>query len=513
MLKTFRSIIMCSAAVAVTSIGAGQIFAQTPTFPNIQKPTIKPKLAEKPKPNYQYTPTVIKPMLATKVAMLDGRLDASLIRPDGIALFLVNDNYAGYDIPRHKLGFTRTHDLQGVPKDVNAALMHPINRKGYFFKGNTYYRYDFFKKKTDKVGKIGQDGWKGISGPIDAALTHPYSNHVYFFKGDRYQKFSLASKKVVASGTIGVDDWIGIPEDVDGAFLHSNGKAYFFKSNTYHRYDFAKNRRDKKGEVGKDGWRNVHFAKDNRATENTNRLAKETVKLRVTLKSIKMIDTDDGDGIADLVLSSGMVYTANGKNKTFVNRVIKHLKQPEITVTRNREKDNEHHLIITADGTAYLYPYLRNDKKMKQLHIQKGQTKTINNSMDFLVSVDEATDQQANFQLWSSVYEVDDCDAGAYGDCDTDRLEAWNFGAINVYEVLKYLKNPNNVSQNYFSVETRRGGPYHDYGNGYLQLKKGEDGGLDAGTFYSGSEKSCNIGGGNCDKNRLIMTFNFQLVE
>ena len=39
--------------------------------------------------------------------------------------------------------------------------MHP-NGKAYFFRGRTYYRYDFGKRRVDKTGRVGVDGWPGL---------------------------------------------------------------------------------------------------------------------------------------------------------------------------------------------------------------------------------------------------------------------------------------------------------------------------------------------------------------
>lgn len=459
-----RTVALASSACLALFVSS-QSLAQIPTFPIPQKPVEKPKPKPTPTNQYQIPQYQIQPMIATKVAMLDGQLDGSLVRPDGTALFFVNDNYAGYDIANRKLDFTRAHDLVGVPKDIDAALLHPINRKGYFFKGNTYYRYNFFTKKKDKTGTIGKSGWKGISGPIDAVLAHPYNNHVYFFKGNKFQKFSLRTKKVVDTGTIGVDDWIGIPEDIDGAFLHSNGKAYFFKSDTYHRFDFINNRRDKKRIVGKDGWRGVAFSKDNRATENTNPLARENVRLKVTLVSMKAHKINDMDNIGDLAFFQNVHYSARNKNKTFTERTTNTLAKPEIVFSTDGQNDGEHVLITGTkqnrvyNGFAMNWSYDGSTAtKLKQFHIAAGQTKQINNSLVFNVSTKEANDRGASFYFKTNIQELDDCgeawvmklvDSG----CDAQNIASRAVVHVNIHDVLKYLKNPNGVPDDFFNQD------------------------------------------------------------
>lgn len=145
----------------------------------------------------------------------------------------------------------------GLPKNVDAALVHPHNKKGYFFRGNQYHRYDFDKKRVDKTGTLNSDGWKGIEGPIDAAIMHPTNNCAYFFKGKKYYRYNFSKKKMDKIGTIGVDAWKGLPAQLDATIMHNNGRAYGFKDDHYYRYVYGK-KVDKKGVIGKDGWKLFH---------------------------------------------------------------------------------------------------------------------------------------------------------------------------------------------------------------------------------------------------------------
>jgi len=226
----------------------------------------------------------------------------------------------------------------------------------------------------------------------------------------------------------------------------------------------------------------------------------------------------DSDEIADIAIASSVSYSALGKNKTFVNREINRLKQPEIIVTGDSQKDNKWHSILTGNGRSDIEARTMDDKytQIEQLHIRKNETKVINNYIDFKISADEAADLRASIHLPSSIQEVDNCNSSR-GTCDAVKLEPTRPDYVNIYEVLKYLKNPNGVAKDYFSDSSRTtnspndiyytdaSGEYHDYGPSFLKLKKGNNGGLVGGITYSHYE--------NRERDSMIISYKFQLIE
>ena len=196
-------------------------------------------------------------------------MDAALVDPYGKAYFFVGKFYHKYNTSSKKLEkrsliASSTDGFNRLISNIDAAFIHPQNKRGYIFKGTVYYRYNFKTKKIEKEGII-SNGFKGLQGPFDAALVHPTNNSAYFFKDKKYYRYSFSKKKVDKVGVIGTDGWKGIPKNADAALIHSNGKAYFFKDDTYYRYDFTKRKMDKKAAIKK-GWKglfkNIDAAED-----------------------------------------------------------------------------------------------------------------------------------------------------------------------------------------------------------------------------------------------------------
>ncbi|AWW74245.1 hypothetical protein CD351_07355 [Erythrobacter sp. KY5] len=138
-----------------------------------------------------------------------------------------------------------TGRYKGVPAFPDAAVNHP-NGKIYFFKGDRYWRYDPAKNAVDhtNVRKIGKDGWQGVPTNLDAALLHPKNGKIYFFKGNRYWRFdpSAGIDRVDHDDvrTIGSSGWGGVRGDIDAAVVHPNGThALFFYGPYYRTYRFG----------------------------------------------------------------------------------------------------------------------------------------------------------------------------------------------------------------------------------------------------------------------------------
>jgi len=187
------------------------------------------------------------------------KFKAGLVAPNGKLYFFRDSYYQRYDMAKNKLDHSYYYGKKlwkDVPKyNLDASVLHPLNKKAYFFSKNTYYRFDFKLNKVDKSASISAN-WKGVPNNIDAAIAHPTNNSIYFFKGTKYYRYSLSKRTVDRTATIGVGGWKGVPTNVDMAFMHSNGKAYFFKGDFYYRYDFNKRKVDRKRSIKK-GWKGL----------------------------------------------------------------------------------------------------------------------------------------------------------------------------------------------------------------------------------------------------------------
>lgn len=105
-------------------------------------------------------------------------------------------------------------------EDLDASFTHPDNNRIYFFKGSKYFSFkpNAFGITRSEVGYIGKDGWKSLPtffhSDIDAALVHPTNKKIYFFKGDKYCVWQ-PGKGILkpAIRTRGIDGWKGVMFD------------------------------------------------------------------------------------------------------------------------------------------------------------------------------------------------------------------------------------------------------------------------------------------------------------
>ena len=58
----------------------------------------------------------------------------------------------------------------------------------YFFKGNRYWRFSPDKSLDKGFPKKISDGFEGIPNNVDAALVWSRNKKIYFFKGSQYWK-------------------------------------------------------------------------------------------------------------------------------------------------------------------------------------------------------------------------------------------------------------------------------------------------------------------------------------
>ncbi len=145
--------------------------------------------------------------------------------------------------------------------DIDAA----INGEGafagncYFFKGDSYVKFDWVKDHAvyDAPKKIAGN-WPGLpagfEGDFDAAGNGrgQFAGKAYFFKGDSYVRFDWKNDHADAGYPKKIaDGWNMLPSGFQkdrcatlegfGAFV---SKAYLFKGNDYLRYDWALDRAD-----------------------------------------------------------------------------------------------------------------------------------------------------------------------------------------------------------------------------------------------------------------------------
>lgn len=68
-------------------------------------------------------------------------------------------------------------------------------------------------------------------------LTRHLNGYTFFFKGDSYWRFNDLYHQVDVGYPRALAAWGGVPTDVDAAFLWSDGFSYFFKGKLYFRYE------------------------------------------------------------------------------------------------------------------------------------------------------------------------------------------------------------------------------------------------------------------------------------
>ncbi|RKG62207.1 hypothetical protein D7X30_02480 [Corallococcus sp. AB011P] len=166
-----------------------------------------------------------------------------------------------------------TDGWNGLPADFtggfNAAVCGrgPFAGKGYFFKGDSYIRYDWQSDRVDSGPRLIADCWHGLpegfTSDFDAVINGdgPFAGKCYFFKGDSYVRYDWQSDRVDSGPRRITDGWYGLPEgftsDFDAAVCGQGpfaGKGYFFKGDSYIRYDWQSDRVDSGPRLITDGW-------------------------------------------------------------------------------------------------------------------------------------------------------------------------------------------------------------------------------------------------------------------
>ena len=135
----------------------------------------------------------------------------------------------------------------------------PFAGKCYFFKGDKYVRYDWAKDGVDEgYPKKIADNWHNLpdtfAGSFDDAVNGqgPFSGKCYFFKGDSYIRYDWGADKVDPGYPQKIAaNWHNLPpgfRDKFDAIINGGGpfagKCYFFKGDSYVRYDWQTDRAD-----------------------------------------------------------------------------------------------------------------------------------------------------------------------------------------------------------------------------------------------------------------------------
>lgn len=129
---------------------------------------------------------------------------------------------------------------------IDAAVVWP-NGRVYFFKGDSYLRYDIAANRVDQDPRPIRESWPGwpeswtdgIQGAI--AMDRTWA---YFFRGGEYLRYDIAADRVCPGYPRPIlGFWPGWPaawkDGIDGCVGWIGGKVYFFKGAEYLRYDMS----------------------------------------------------------------------------------------------------------------------------------------------------------------------------------------------------------------------------------------------------------------------------------
>jgi hypothetical protein len=178
-------------------------------------------------------------------------IDAVALWNNGKAYFFKGQSYIRYDVASDKAdaGYPVpiTPDWPGVwPVGIDSVMVYP-NGKAYFFKEEWYMRYDIAADRVDAgyPAKI-KDHWEGLwADGVDAGVVWN-NGKAYFFKGHEYIRYDIAADKADDNYPADIaGNWPGVWADgIDSVVMWNNGKAYFFKGDECIRYNVAADRAD-----------------------------------------------------------------------------------------------------------------------------------------------------------------------------------------------------------------------------------------------------------------------------
>ena len=181
----------------------------------------------------------------------------------GKCYFFKGNAYARYDWgnDRADSGYPRNigdnwHNMPGGFTDNFDAAINgqgPFSGKCYFFKGDSYVRYDWGADRADDgYPKNIASNWhnlpSGFTSNFDAIINGggPFAGKCYFFKGDSYVRYDWNADRADAGYPRNIaDNWHALPAGFTGSFDDAlegdgqfSGKGYFFKGDFYIRYNW-----------------------------------------------------------------------------------------------------------------------------------------------------------------------------------------------------------------------------------------------------------------------------------
>ena len=191
---------------------------------------------------------IYDPGLLEEVAALNyGYMDVNLDRTGQEIRLSLKTAYGSPFFEQH----VALNSLRTRPAVIKLSAVVWPNGKAYFFRGNKYIRYDIKADKTDdNYPKLINQNWPGLwpndlGCGLDAAVVWP-NDKAYFFKGNSYIRYDIDDDKADAGYPTYISSyWSGLwSEGIDAALVWNNGKAYFFKGPEYMRYDIAADKAD-----------------------------------------------------------------------------------------------------------------------------------------------------------------------------------------------------------------------------------------------------------------------------
>ncbi|NEQ72841.1 MAG: hypothetical protein F6K23_07005 [Okeania sp. SIO2C9] len=200
---------------------------------------------------YLVQPLVQECAVAPGPEINDNRVYSMTAVHSGKAMTVKDDNsivqqtWAEEDRQRWKMEFLSS---SYGPSGIDAVFNWESRNDAYFFKKNSYIRYDLKSDKTDSgYPKRIFDYWPGMpsnfSQNIDAILYWPQRDGAYFFKGSEYVKYNLKDDRAEPGYPKPIADyWPGMPsdfcQDIDAVFYWpQRDSAYFFKGSRYVKYN------------------------------------------------------------------------------------------------------------------------------------------------------------------------------------------------------------------------------------------------------------------------------------
>jgi hypothetical protein len=178
--------------------------------------------------------------------------DAFFLRGDSCVRYDLDADHADEAYPVPTIQAWSGLDGTGFEDGIDAALDLGTG-KVYLFKGDAYLRLDEASQSVDGEVRPIAENWPGLAeagfaDALDAAVNYGTGN-AYFFKGDSYLRYDIAADTAPDGVRPTADNWpgladVGFADGLDAVVNPGNGGVYFFKADAYVRYDVAADRAD-----------------------------------------------------------------------------------------------------------------------------------------------------------------------------------------------------------------------------------------------------------------------------